>query len=118
MRAFQGTAALLVTLLCVPHVHAQQITESELHQWLSEAKNSHAGIGSDSQQANIARGYILGVSETLASSQIICMPDDVTRDQILDIIPMMIYAQPQLRHMNANRLVTVALQNVFPCKPK
>lgn len=118
MTAFQRTAALLVALLCSPYLHAQPITGNELHQWLFEAKNFHAGIGSDSQQANIARGYVLGVAETLVLSKIICMPDDVTSDQILDIIPMVLYAQPQLRHMHANRLVAVALQDVFPCKPK
>lgn len=118
MTAFQRTAALLVALLCGPHLHAQQITGDELHQWLSEAKQSQAGIAPGSQQANIARGYVLGVAETLVSSKIICIPDDVTRDQFFDIIPMVLYAQPQLKHMHANRLVAVALQDVFPCKPK
>ncbi|NIF85451.1 hypothetical protein F3J24_18265 [Comamonas sp. Tr-654] len=118
MRAFQGTVALLVALFCGPHLHAQQITGNELHQWLSEAKNSQAGITLDSQQTNIARGYVLGVTETMVSSKVICIPDGITRDQILDIIPMMIYARPQLNHMNANRLVAVALQDIFPCKPK
>ena len=118
MRAFQGTAVLLVALLCGPHLHAQQITGNELSQWLSEANNSQAGIASDRQQVNIARGYALGVAETLVSSKVICIPDGITRDQILDIIPMMLYTQPQLRHMNANSLVSKALQDVFPCKPK
>lgn len=118
MRAFQGTAALLVSLFCGPHLHAQQITGNELYQWLSEAKSSQAGITSDGQQTNIARGYVLGVTETLVSSKIICIPDGITRDQILDIMPMMLHARPQLRHLNANRLVASALHDVFPCKPK
>jgi hypothetical protein len=67
----------------------------------------------DHQQVNIARGYVLGVAETLVSSKVICIPDGITRDQILDIIPMMLYAKPQLRHMNANSLVSRALQDVF-----
>lgn len=118
MKAIQGTAALLVALLCGPHLHAQQITGNELHQWLSETQKSQAGTTSDHQQVNIARGYVLGVAETLVSSKVICIPDDITRDQILDIIPMMLYAKPQLRHMNANSLVSMALQDVFPCKPR
>lgn len=118
MRAFQGTAALLVALLCGPHLHAQQITGNELSQWLSEANKSQAGIASDRQQVNIARGYALGVAETLASSKSICIPDSVTRDQILDIVHMMLGTQPQLGHMNANSQVAAALQNTFPCKPR
>ncbi|MGJ7467271.1 Rap1a/Tai family immunity protein [Comamonas thiooxydans] len=105
-------------LCCGPHLHAQQITGNELHQWLSETKKSQAGIASDRQQANIARGYVLGVSETLASSEIICILGGVTRGQILDIIYMVLDTKPQLRHMNANPLVAVALQDVFPCKPR
>ncbi|WP_223305792.1 MULTISPECIES: Rap1a/Tai family immunity protein [Comamonas] len=89
-----------------------------MHQWLSETKKSQAGIASDRQQANIARGYVLGVSETLASSEIICILGGVTRGQILDIIYMVLDTKPQLRHMNANPLVAVALQDVFPCKPR
>jgi hypothetical protein len=118
MRAFLGTTALLVAVLCGPHLHAQQITGNELHQWLSETQKSQAGITAGSQQANIARGYALGVAETLVSSKVICIPEGIKRDQILDIIPMMLYAQPQLRHMNANSLVSRALQDVFPCRPK
>lgn len=118
MKAVQGAAALLVSLLCGPHLHAQQITGYELHQWLSEIQKSQAGIASDHQQVNIARGYGLGVAETLVSSKVICIPNGITRDQVLDIIPMMLYAQPQLRHMNANSLVSRALQDVFPCKPR
>jgi precorrin-6B methylase 2 len=118
MRAFQGTAALLVALLCVPHLHAQQITGNELYQWLSEANKSQAGIASDRQQVNIARGYALGVAETLASSKSICIPDSVTHDQILEVVHMMLGTQPQLGHMNANQLVAATLQDVFPCKPR
>lgn len=118
MNAAQGAAALLVALLCRPHLHAQQITGNELHQWVSETQKSQAGIASDHQQVNIARGYTLGVAETLVSSKVICIPDDITRDQILDIIHMMLGTQPQLRHMNANSLVSRALQDLFPCKPK
>ncbi|MDH1337499.1 Rap1a/Tai family immunity protein [Comamonas thiooxydans] len=118
MRALLRAAALLVAVLFVPHLHAQEITGNELHQWLSETKKSQAGIASDRQLANIARGYTLGVSETLAASKIICIPDGVTRGQILDIIFMMLDTKPQLRHMNANPLVAVALQDVFPCKPR
>lgn len=118
MNAVQSAVALLVALLCGPHLHAQQITGNELHQWLSETQKSQAGTASDHQQVNIARGYVLGVAETLVSSKVICIPDGITRDQILDMLPVMLYAQPQLRHMNANSLVSRALQDVFPCKPK
>ena len=118
MKAIHGAAALLVALLGGPQLYAQQITGNELHQWLSETQNSQADTASEHQQVNIARGYALGVAETLVSSKVICIPDGITRDQILDIIPMMLYAQPQLGHMNANSLVSRALQDVFPCKPR
>lgn len=118
MKVVQGGTALLVALLCGPHLHAQQITGNDLHQWLTETKKSQAGSEHDRQQANIARGYALGLSETLESSGIICMPQGVSRGQVMDIIYKMLEAQPQVRHMSANTLAAVALQDAYPCKPR
>lgn len=118
MKAVHGITALLVALFCGPHLHAQQITGNDLYQWLTETKKSQAGSEHDRQQANIARGYALGLSETLSAAGLICMPQGVSRGQVTDIIYKMLESQPQVRHMSANALAAVALQDAYPCKPR
>lgn len=68
-------------------------------------------------------GYISGVSDAIASYQtvhafpdFVCMPDQVQRGQIIDVVVKYLRDHPEKRHLGAASMVTAALRLAFPCE--
>jgi len=60
-------------------------------------------------------GYMIGVADTFVGREI-CLPQDVTQGQVLDIVTNYLASRPQTRHQPADLLVVLALRQHWPCK--
>jgi hypothetical protein len=61
--------------------------------------------------------YIAGVADAgLGTEQ--CAPQNSILRQHVDIVKQWLYANPTLRHYAASSIVTVSLQQAFPCPKK
>lgn len=65
-------------------------------------------------------GYILGVTDTLATMRIMnkrnhCIPENVTAGQIRDIVLQYLQRTPEKRHLPADFLVLSAINLAFNC---
>lgn len=65
-------------------------------------------------------GYITGVADVLQKTEIngftACLPSNVTRGQIRDVVVRDLRSNPANRHYIATGLVAEALYKAFPCK--
>jgi hypothetical protein len=68
-------------------------------------------------KASVAFGYVIGVHDALFGV-VICSPSNGTRGQIVDIVFQYLQENPQLRHKNADELISQALVRFYPCKRK
>lgn len=74
--------------------------------------------GSPASQG-ICVGYLNGVTEAIANlSKRVCIPPSVTMMQVRDVVVQHMRKNAQFRHIQALLLVSVALSDAFPCKPK
>lgn len=58
-------------------------------------------------------GFINGVTTT--STDLGCVPENVTRRQAKDIIILYLEQNPHRRHLGSSHLVEESLRNAFPC---
>ena len=64
----------------------------------------------------IYQGYVMGVSDVVDATGLICLPYVVTNRQIFDIVGKYLKDNPETRHKNASSLVYKSLRDVYPCE--
>ena len=97
---------------------------SDLMDACRNIKLTEAGGKGELAELNICVGYIMGVVDgsTWASGWNanhlfpICIPVEVTREQLVRIVLKYGNAHPDELHAHAQELVTSALLQTFPCK--
>jgi len=57
-------------------------------------------------------GYVAGVVDMLYT---VCLPDGMTRQQVIDVLTLWLRDHPEKRHLPASSLVAGALKEKFPC---
>lgn len=62
----------------------------------------------------MCKGYIIGVADGATS---VCMPLTANIGQTQDIAIAWLKRHPEVRHLAAPALVTMALAEAFPCRP-
>ena len=68
-------------------------------------------------------GYVVGIVDTIESLQArgvlpadaLCIPDDVTKGQLVDVVGKYLADHPERRNAEAGGLVPEALGKAFPC---
>jgi len=99
-------ALLLVMLLAAGSAQAQEfLTGNTL---LSNCK------AADISSKSVCLGYVVGAHDAAAGS-VICSPDNVTQGQVRDVVVRWLEANPDKRHISADRAVMIALGSVWPC---
>ena len=100
-------AALFVAVLsCLVAGKAVAMTGNEL--WDHCLKDTHFDQG-------YCHGYIEGAFDG-ALSQLSCLPRDLTVGQAGAVVKIYLEGHPQLRHMNAQKLIYRVLSEAWPCK--
>src|SRR6185437_12653844 len=61
-------------------------------------------------------GYIAGVSDIMAATNIICVPPGVTVQEAVDVALKYLRDNPATRHYSAASDVWVSLKESFPCQ--
>ena len=67
----------------------------------------------------ICYGYIMGVADVLAGqgANTVCVPQEVTANQLVDVVKKYMTDHPEFRHLSGPSEVTEALAEAFGCKP-
>ena len=68
-------------------------------------------------------GYVTGIVDTLEALQsrgilpptALCVPEEVTKGQLADVVLKYLEQNPERRHLEAGSLVPEALNRAFPC---
>jgi Rap1a immunity proteins len=60
-------------------------------------------------------GYIAGVSDIMSTDGDICLPNNATIQQIVDIVAKYLSDHPERRHYSASSESGIALMQAFPC---
>jgi hypothetical protein len=60
-------------------------------------------------------GYIVGVSDIMSTNEDICLPNNATVQQIVDIVAGYLSGHPERRHYSASSESGIALMQAFPC---
>jgi hypothetical protein len=68
-----------------------------------------------SSNSPLCMGYIAGVSDVMSTNGDICLPDNATVQQIVDIVVKYLSDHPDRRHYSASSESGVALMQAFPC---
>ena len=63
----------------------------------------------------LCMGYIAGVSDIMSTNDDICLPNNVTIQQIVDIVAKYLSDHPERRHYGASSESGIALMQAFPC---
>jgi len=63
----------------------------------------------------LCMGYIAGVSDTMSTNGDVCLPNDATVQQIVDIVVKYFSDHPERRHYSASSESGIALMQAFPC---
>ena len=61
-------------------------------------------------------GYVAGATDSLQMDGHICVPDNVTVAQAVDVVMKYLRDHPEDRHFLAPSLADLALRQAFPCK--
>ena len=100
------TIAALAMLLGSPTSYAGFETGNSLAQ---DCERDDAGF-----RDGFCYGYVISLFDTI-QGVIMCAPDGVTRRQVQSIVKKYLKENPENLHLTANRLVTGALIEAFPC---
>jgi hypothetical protein len=71
--------------------------------------------GAGLESVGLCEGYVLGVVDTLAERDPICLSEGVRASQVVDVVKLWLRDHPEKRHLAASDLVTTALKEKFPC---
>ncbi len=96
--------AALITLALCGSAHAEFLDGNKL---LSDMKGSHGFQMS-------ALGYVMGVADAIQGA-VACVPPSVTSGQVQDMVRNYLEANPAVRHLTGDMIVTHVLKQAFPC---
>lgn len=100
-------AAVLCVVLMAGSAQAEFLDGNKL---LSDMKGSHGFQMS-------ALGYVMGVADAIQGA-VACVPPSVLSGQVLDMVRNYLEANPAVRHLTADMIVTHVLKQAFPCAAK
>jgi hypothetical protein len=100
-------AAVLCLALVASSAQAEFLDGNKL---LSDMKGSHGFQMS-------ALGYVMGVADAIQNA-VACVPPSVLSGQVLDMVRNYLEANPAVRHLTADMIVTHVLKQAFPCAQK
>jgi hypothetical protein len=100
-------AAVLCLALMASSAQAEFLDGNKL---LSDMKGSHGYQMS-------ALGYVMGVADAIQGA-VACVPPSVLSGQVLDMVRNYLEANPAVRHLTADMIVTHVLKQAFPCAAK
>lgn len=103
--------ALSVSLMPISGQAVQFFTAGNLRGFCKEADNRTSMLAS-----GYCYGYIIGVSDILASKRLFCAPNDTIAGEILDVAKKYLSDHPEERYGVASSVVESALKQAFPCK--
>lgn len=68
--------------------------------------------------AGVCMGFTLGVAASISSftDDIVCLPDNVTNGQIIEVVQNYLQRHPEIRQESSVILVGAALGVAWPCK--
>jgi hypothetical protein len=108
-------ALVLILILAIPKLGWAEVYTSgnELYQQLSRWQKTSTGTGSvqDMVPGSIGIGYVIGVVDSFEN----CIPQHVSRGQVIDIAFRYLDAHPEERQFSASSVVKVAVAEKFPC---
>jgi Rap1a immunity proteins len=117
MRLILVFSAILFTVLCAHPARAEFKDGNELYDSCSVGESDSTFY----QSQAMCMGYITGVSDMLELNQMpgqrlmVCVPSDVTAQQMADVVRKYLRENLQERHLDAALLVWGALVRVWPC---
>ena len=80
--------------------------------------NLHADMNAASIGVRMfAFGYVIGVVDTVIGKQL-CIPRDVTQGQLEEVVKNFLDTKPQVRHLPADVIVIIALDQYWACKER
>lgn len=112
MNFLRKISASLILALAVTGAHATDGNE------LLDGYRQYKKADTDSAIASgyYFKGFVWGVTVGFANlSDRLCLPDNVTDEQIFDIVGTYVNDHPEERHKSASLLIMRALKNIFPC---
>ena len=106
---------LVMAILAIPKLGWADgyVSGNELYQQLSRWQKTSTGTGSvqDMVPGSIGIGYVIGVVDSFEN----CIPQHVSRGQVIDIAFRYLDAHPEERQFSASSVVKVAVAEKFPC---
>lgn len=98
---------ILALALAAPAAHANVYFDgNKLYAYLTAEEGSH--------KLSIAAGYVVGVVD--AHSEQLCVPDNTTIQQLVDVVRKALRELPQVRHNHGDVIVKLSVAAAFPCK--
>lgn len=100
--------------------NAQIYKGNQLMEWLAgqERYEQNRDTGADAVNSAIAAGYIVGLSEGLQFSMLVCLTPNTSVKQLVSVVNKFMKENPEKWNMDASALVLVALMRAFPCADK
>jgi hypothetical protein len=110
----------LILFLMASNASAQIYNGNQLMEWLAgqERYEQNRDTGADSVNSAIAIGYVVGVTEGLQFSMLICLTPNVTVKQLVSVVHKFMKENPGKWNMEASALVLVAMMRAYPCADK
>jgi hypothetical protein len=87
-------------------VHAEFVDGNKLFQWMNSSEEGEIAL---------ATGYIAGAFDA-QSGVSICAPGNVTVQQVMDMVKVVLKKIPEQRHKSGDIFVSAVGQTNWPCK--
>jgi len=88
---------------------------SQAQSQYQSGNNLHADMNAASIGVRMfAFGYVIGVVDTVIGKEL-CIPKDVTQGQLEEVVKNFLDTKPQVRHLPADLIVIIALDQYWPC---
>jgi Rap1a immunity proteins len=69
-------------------------------------------------QSLVCAAYVAGMADALAHDGTVCLPQNVTTRQLVDVIMAYLRAHPEARNYSAASIGDVGFTQAFPCASK
>lgn len=100
-------ALVLPTALVASEFRTGREIKAGLEGWVSDQST-------ETVRDAIAFGYVIGVHDALAGLTV-CIGKGVTQRQVVDVVLEFMRRNPQVLDASADRVITAALEEVWPC---
>lgn len=110
---------LLATLcaLCYTNTYAGFVNGNQIASYIVEYEKANRKDPSTNYQfAERVVWYIFGVADVLDNNSVICLPDKVSSNQILEVVIKYLKDHPERWNEPAEKIIGTPLIHYFPCK--